>query len=104
VIVAGLSPTIGFAITAYLVGGLGNGLESTAARLLVQARAAPADQGRAFAAYCGFGHAAAVVGTVTGAILLQPLLPRLVLELRGALSALPALCLAVLRRRRTPTL
>ncbi len=103
-IVAGVSPAIGFAITAYLVGGLGNGLESTAARLLVQARSAPADQGRAFAAYLGFGSAAAVVGTVTDAILLQPLGPRLALELRGALSALPALCLVVLRQRRTPTL
>ena len=99
---AGASPSIGWAIAAYLVGGAGNGLEATAARLLLQTRARSQDQGRAFAAYSAFGRGAAIAGTVAGGLALAPLGPRHALELAGALAVMAAV--ALLGQQRKPAM
>lgn len=96
---AGLSPVIGSAVAAYVLGGGGNGLEAAAARRLLQTRADSTSQGRAFAAYFAFGSTAAIAGTIAGGIMLQPLGPRHALELGGAMSLVAAMGLALLGGR-----
>ncbi|MGH7643623.1 MAG: MFS transporter [Candidatus Dormibacteria bacterium] len=82
---AGLSPGVGIALCAYLLGGVGNGLEMNSARLMVQRRSAPATLGRAFSAYFAAGSGAAALGSVLGGVLLGATGPR-----HGmVLSALP---------------
>ncbi len=95
---AGISPDIGLAVSAYVLGGLGNGLEANAARLLVQSRAEPGGAGRAFAAYFAFGSSAAAAGTVVGGLVLQPLGARQALGLGALLSVSGGLALLFLAR------
>lgn len=98
---AGASPSLALAIAAYLLGGVGNGLEANSARLLVQDRARPAIQGRAFAAYFAFGRAAAAVGTVTAGLTLGPLGSRESMSLAAILAATGGVALLVIGRSPT---
>jgi len=95
---AGASPSLGVAVAAYLVGGLGNGLEANSARLLVQERARPEIQGRAFAAYLALGRSAAAMGTVAGGVTLAPLGSRGSMGLAAILAAGGGLTLLAIGR------
>jgi predicted MFS family arabinose efflux permease len=107
---AGISPGLGTACLAYLVGGFGNGLEMNSARVLVQRRAPAGTLGRAFAAYFAVGSGSAAVGAVCGGALLGAVGSRGAMEVAALAVASAALWLVFLSRfgagagaRRAPT-
>jgi MFS family permease len=107
---AGISPGLGPAVLAYLVGGFGNGLEMNSARVLVQRRAPAGTLGRAFAAYFAVGSGSAAVGAVCGGALLGAVGSRGAMEVAALAVASAALWLVFLSRfgagagaRRAPT-
>jgi MFS family permease len=95
---AGISPGLGTACLAYLVGGFGNGLEMNSARVLVQRRAPAGTHGRAFAAYFAVGSASAAVGAVLGGALLGLVGSRGAMEAAALPVAAAALWLVWLSR------
>lgn len=103
---AGAAPNLEVALLAYAVGGVGNGLEVIASRILVQERAGHSLHGRAFAAYFAFGSAAAITGMVVGGALLGWLGARGSLEVSAGLAAIAGLVLmtGALRRKPAPGL
>lgn len=95
---AGLSPGLGWARAAYVLGGFGNGLEMNSARILVQQRAPAEARGRAFAAYFAVGSAAAAVGAVLGGVLMGAAGARRAMVLAALLVACAALWLIWMAR------
>jgi MFS family permease len=88
---AGASPTLGLAVLAYLLGGVGNGIEANGARQFIQRRTPTDLRGRVFAAYLAVGSGASILGTVVGGVVLGPLGARGSLELAACLSGVGGL-------------
>jgi MFS family permease len=99
---AGAAPNLAVALLAYALGGVGNGMEVAAARILVQERAGRALHGRAFSAYFAFGSSAAIAGMALGGALLGWLGARGAMELSAGLAATAGLVLVTAGARLRP--
>jgi MFS family permease len=102
---AGLAlPTLwlvfGFALAAYLVGGVAHGVKNVMLRTLLHTEVPDALRGRAFAAYNSARNAAELAALLGGGVLIAVLGARWTLFLAGALPLLAAA--AVLARRWMP--
>jgi MFS family permease len=76
VVLSGLAPGAWWLVPTFLLGGYGNGVQSTATGLLVVRRAPQSHRGRAFAAMGAFANAATTVGFALGGGLLEVSSPR----------------------------
>jgi MFS family permease len=101
---AGLAlPTLwlvfGFALVAYLVGGIGHGTKNVVVRTLIHTRVPDELRGRAWAAYSAGRNGAELVALVSGGLLVAAVGARWTLLLAGALPVVAA-AYAALRRAR----
>jgi MFS family permease len=96
----GLAPSLGVALAASAVGGIGNGVANVALSGLVAARVAPPERGRAFATVGAIVQSGVGVGTVAGAPLVATAGAGRAMIGAGALAAvLSALTAAAVSRR-----
>lgn len=95
--VAGAGPSLSLVLPAYLLGGVGNGVEANAARQLIQSRTPTALHGRVFAAYLAVGSGAAALGTVAGGAVFGPLGARGGMELAACLCGIGGIWLCLPR-------
>jgi MFS family permease len=88
-----------FAMTGFLVGGLGHGVKNTLLRTLIQERVPGAAHGRAFAAYNAARNSAELFALAAGGLLVAALSARSALLVAGLGPVLAGLIgLALLRR------
>ena len=95
---AGVSPVWPLAAIAFVVGGVGNGGLSVAARTIVTLRVPDAFRGRAFGAMSGVINAGSVVAFTTGGALVAVLGPRVAIVGCGAAALAVGLVFAAVIR------
>lgn len=94
---------VGFAATAWFIGGIGHGTKNVLMRTLIQLRVPAHVHGRAFAAYNGIRNSAELFALAGGGLLVAAIGARSTLAIAGAVPVIAALAgLVVYRRRREP--
>jgi MFS family permease len=97
----GASPVLALAVVCFLLGGVGNGYENVAMRVLMQGRVPDALRGRAYAAFQGVTAPADFLALALGGVLVQLIGPRPTFALAGAGTlVVVVLVLPAMRRAR----
>ena len=97
----GLAPTLGLALAASTLGGVGNGIANVAQSALVAARVNPKERGRAFASTGALVQTGVGVGTVAGAPIVATFGAGHAMTGAGALAAVLAGITAIWTASRT---
>ena len=97
----GLAPTLGLALAASTLGGVGNGIANVAQSALVAARVNPNERGRAFASTGALVQTGVGVGTVAGAPIVATFGAGHAMTGAGALAAVLAGITAIWTASRT---